>query len=148
MFLFAVSQIAKGTLISLFSGLSQMSDYLVSSDCKQPTASEVENVRGAVLVRNVLSEEECKKLIKMSEEEDGGYDNSTHPAYQNAKLDKQEMRTRKNDRHVTKVTPEQEKSLSDVLQPFCPPTIEADHYGNWKYWGLNDMYRFYRYIII
>eukprot|EP01060_Flectonema_neradi_P004251 TRINITY_DN12773_c0_g1_i1.p1 TRINITY_DN12773_c0_g1~~TRINITY_DN12773_c0_g1_i1.p1 ORF type:complete len:254 (+),score=47.79 TRINITY_DN12773_c0_g1_i1:138-899(+) len=122
-----------------------MSGYLVTSEGKHPSACEVDDVPGATLIKGILSEEECQRFIKVSEEEGGGYDNATHPEYQNEKLDKLELRTRKNDRHVTRVPPDVEKSLSDLLEPFCQKTIEAEKYGTWQYWGLNDMFRFYRY---
>ena len=100
-------------------------------------------VDGAVAVHNVLTTEESSRWLAHSETL--GYDNKTHPEYQNAHIDKLEMRTRRNDRCVTRVSPGTEEALWRRIAPYAPQHIDADEHGVWHRWGLNDMWRFYRY---
>ena len=113
------------------------------------TCEKVEGIDGAYVIDNVLTPAECQRFVRVTEEL--GYDNATHPEYQNAKIDKTELRTRRNDRCVTKATPAEEKALwsrivhASAATRDAEMTIDADEYGTWREWGLNDLWRFYKY---
>eukprot|EP01063_Lacrimia_lanifica_P003420 TRINITY_DN11830_c0_g1_i1.p1 TRINITY_DN11830_c0_g1~~TRINITY_DN11830_c0_g1_i1.p1 ORF type:complete len:247 (+),score=65.23 TRINITY_DN11830_c0_g1_i1:77-817(+) len=117
--------------------------YLLPALAAEQRASACEVCDGVWVLHGVLNPDECARWVAASEA--AGYDNATHPDYQNARLDRKEERTRRNDRCVVKVAPEEEEALWDRIKHACPAAIDAEEYGTWGRWGVNDMWRFYRY---
>ena len=78
-----------------------------------------------------------------------GFDNARHPAYQSAAIDKSEAEYRQNDRLVYQASDAEVAWLSSRIVPHVLSNITLPHgdgtASRWRAWGLNDMWRFYRY---
>lgn len=99
----------------------------------QATAFELEGV---------LSSAEAAHFVACSEAL--GFDNAHHPNYQNQEIDRAEEQYRQNDRAVYHASEEEVQWLFERLRPHLAPEI-ATAQCTWGLWGLNDMWRLYRY---
>eukprot|EP00005_Dracoamoeba_jomungandri_P007958 CAMPEP_0174264826 /NCGR_PEP_ID=MMETSP0439-20130205/24139_1 /TAXON_ID=0 /ORGANISM="Stereomyxa ramosa, Strain Chinc5" /LENGTH=204 /DNA_ID=CAMNT_0015350945 /DNA_START=76 /DNA_END=687 /DNA_ORIENTATION=+ len=107
---------------------------------------DVEGVDGAFKLYNLLSREECEELIEETEKR--GYNDRTHPNYQNTYIDSKEMQNRTNTRHVWEMDKEFCSKISQKIYPFVPKTIQLGE----RTWNVcdefncfNNMCRFYKY---
>eukprot|EP00746_Dinoflagellata_sp_MGD_P056274 gnl/MRDRNA2_/MRDRNA2_243935_c0_seq1.p1 gnl/MRDRNA2_/MRDRNA2_243935_c0~~gnl/MRDRNA2_/MRDRNA2_243935_c0_seq1.p1 ORF type:complete len:304 (-),score=54.48 gnl/MRDRNA2_/MRDRNA2_243935_c0_seq1:133-1044(-) len=107
------------------------------------SARSVPGFPGALQISKVLPRQMAEQYVQSAE--GLGFDNAHHPSYQNQEKDQSEESYRKNDRCVYQATQAQVKLLFDRLGPFLPPHLDAGTFGSWHLWGLNDMWRFYRY---
>eukprot|EP00732_Lithocolla_globosa_P005072 Lithocolla_globosa_v1_NODE_4997_length_1322_cov_3.119179.p1 type:complete len:259 gc:universal NODE_4997_length_1322_cov_3.119179:528-1304(+) len=122
----------------------------VGSYCWNPEMSVLEvfeGVNGAFAVHNVFTNDECEELIQSTEQL--GYDNKTHPHYQNEYIDKKEQENRVNDRCVwEELEGKWQLKIYNALAPHLPSFLTFED----KEWticegpnAINNMFRFYRY---
>eukprot|EP01006_Ploeotia_vitrea_P050358 TRINITY_DN67450_c7_g2_i1.p1 TRINITY_DN67450_c7_g2~~TRINITY_DN67450_c7_g2_i1.p1 ORF type:complete len:271 (-),score=24.88 TRINITY_DN67450_c7_g2_i1:92-904(-) len=108
-----------------------------------PSRREIEGVSSGLQLLNVLQPENCEHAITFAEQL--GFDNATHPNYQDKWIDKKEKNYRKNDRCVYEATEREVEWLYDALKDHCAQNISEPGWGSWDIWGINEMWRIYKY---
>jgi len=102
-------------------------------------------VEGAFRVQGVLSVQQCAELILITEKM--GYNNETHPNYQNPKIDRLEQKNREgSDRCVWEEEGKWTEEIWKGLNSYLPSKI---HEERWVLCegssAINNMFRFYKY---
>eukprot|EP00746_Dinoflagellata_sp_MGD_P026943 gnl/MRDRNA2_/MRDRNA2_16347_c0_seq1.p1 gnl/MRDRNA2_/MRDRNA2_16347_c0~~gnl/MRDRNA2_/MRDRNA2_16347_c0_seq1.p1 ORF type:complete len:310 (+),score=61.99 gnl/MRDRNA2_/MRDRNA2_16347_c0_seq1:126-1055(+) len=98
---------------------------------------------GALQLSGVLPREVAEQYAKAAELLE--FDDAHHPSYQSQDIDQTEESFRKNNRCVYQASEGQTQLLFLRVGQFLAPHLDAGQYGSWHLWGLNDMWRFYRY---
>jgi hypothetical protein len=100
-------------------------------------------------VAGLLSQEEAAHFVQCFEALQ--FDQTHHPMYQSHAIDRAEFEFMKNERAVYQASESEVGGLFARLRPHLPQQFKsADANGStcgctWKLWGLNDMWRCYRY---
>eukprot|EP01090_Pellita_catalonica_P014552 TRINITY_DN3746_c0_g1_i1.p1 TRINITY_DN3746_c0_g1~~TRINITY_DN3746_c0_g1_i1.p1 ORF type:complete len:232 (-),score=18.77 TRINITY_DN3746_c0_g1_i1:90-785(-) len=110
------------------------------ADNKTPiTKHQVEGVPGAFVLENVLTEEECKAYIEMTER--FGYSRALLTIGKGKMI---EDSSRTNYRSIWQTQDDVWKPIYDRVKDHLPQSITI--YGrDWRFYGFNERFRFYRY---
>ena len=112
-----------------------------SSKTKELKLEEVKNVKGAFSIHNVLTSEECKQFIEITEKM--GYDIAPLSTMGGMVVDN-DIR---NNKRVIWQTEQNNKLLDTIykrIKKFIPKEEKTNN-GTWESVGLNERLRFYRY---
>ena len=104
--------------------------------------TDTKNSACAFEVQGVLTRAEAVQYIRCFDRL--GFDRTHHPLYQSQDIDAKEFAYMRNERSVYQASAEETERLFARLVPHLPPQFDASGTA-WRVWGLNDMWRCYRY---
>eukprot|EP00760_Papus_ankaliazontas_P009418 PhM_4_TR14076/c2_g1_i1/m.60824 len=107
--------------------------------------SHNDKIAGLIEIQNAVPIEWCNQMIEHTEAI--GYNDQSHPLYQNRSLDTQEKMFRRNHRCVLQANEHDNINIVwDAVKDVVPQCIDTyTDYGTWLPHSPNDMWRFYRY---
>ena len=105
---------------------------------------QVGRLEDFLLLHGCLTPLECAHAIQCAEAL--RFDDRRHPGYQNAQIDEQEANYRKNSRCVYEASFAEEDWLFRKIRTRLRATLPEDLFeAEWKLFGLNTMWRLYKY---